>query len=588
MAIPPGGEVLDDRARLLAAVAQALDLVNRGATAEAAETEGIDFKEEPGRRDRLGFILPGQDRSQAVAEQLANEVACLANSPGGGALIVGVADDGTRVPAASDPQWLRLRIHQRVDLAPAVEEHFLADGTRVLVILVAPAREPVPDVHGRIRWRVGANCLPVDRSQWWAERLARQGVDPLAARTRRTMADLAPGALTAVRRLLRNDDPHRLRALPERELLKRVGVLSPDGTLTGAGVLLLSPAPRTVLEFAVHDVPGGNVISPPVDLSGLSVVEQLAEVQTRVEAVDTAVIVESGFRREPVRQIPLSVVREAIMNAIVHRDWLPPEPIQLTWVRADSSLDIVSPGGFSGGVTADSILSSRYSRNPALADLVRALGLVEKQGVGIDRMYADMLALGHRVPLVHERPGPYVRTRLVGGEPLLPVLALVAGLEPPARQSDTRVVMVLQLLVRFGFTSVSAVASFLQAPAEEAEEILLLVAQMHLGGQDLLREFGGGCWLPGAGFFNLIAQHDLTKARRRRLLRWLRPDESAAEELVLSWTTEFHQISSAELAEVTQLSAPAARRILRRLAVNGILRRNEAARGRNISYVPTK
>lgn len=49
---------------------------------------------------------------------------------------------------------------------------------------------------------------------------------------------------------------------------------------------------------------------------------------------------------------------------------------------ADASLDVVSPDGFAGGVTSASVLSARYSRNPALADLARAMGLVERQGIG--------------------------------------------------------------------------------------------------------------------------------------------------------------------------------------------------------------
>jgi ATP-dependent DNA helicase RecG len=116
-----------------------------------------------------------------VATQLADEVACLANTPSGGALIVGVADDGTAIGAASDRDWLRQRIHERVDIAPAVEERWLPDQTRLLVLLVAAAREPVENVAGNLRWRVGARCAPVDRSEWWQERLRRQGADPLAA-----------------------------------------------------------------------------------------------------------------------------------------------------------------------------------------------------------------------------------------------------------------------------------------------------------------------------------------------------------------------------------------------------------------------
>ncbi len=68
----------------------------------------------------------------------------------------------------------------------------------------------------------------------------------------------------------------------------------------------------------------------------------------------------------------------------------------MTWVEADVSLTVVSPGGFVGGVNADNVLTQRFSRSPALADAIRALGLVDKQGIGVDRMYREMVTLGHR------------------------------------------------------------------------------------------------------------------------------------------------------------------------------------------------
>ena len=140
-------------------------------------------------------------------------------------------------------------------------------------------------------------------------------------------------------------------------------------------------------------------------MAGLSLIEQLSEVETRLDALDTAVVLRTGLHLGPTRKIPWLAVREALLNAVVHRDWLPVEPVHITWVQADSSLDVVSPGGFAGGVTSESVLSSRYSRNPALADLARTLGLVERQGVGVDRMYREMVALGHRRPLSTRKPG---------------------------------------------------------------------------------------------------------------------------------------------------------------------------------------
>ena len=58
---------------------------------ETLEANAIDLKEEAGRRDRSG-ILPGHPHSEAVARQLAEEATCMANTRGGGALIVGVDD----------------------------------------------------------------------------------------------------------------------------------------------------------------------------------------------------------------------------------------------------------------------------------------------------------------------------------------------------------------------------------------------------------------------------------------------------------------------------------------------------------------
>jgi ATP-dependent DNA helicase RecG len=72
-------------------------------------------KEEPGRRGAGGKIVPGGDRNDPAARYLAGEMSCMANSPGGGAIILGVADDGTRIGTDLDGEWLRHRIWQLTD-----------------------------------------------------------------------------------------------------------------------------------------------------------------------------------------------------------------------------------------------------------------------------------------------------------------------------------------------------------------------------------------------------------------------------------------------------------------------------------------
>ncbi len=589
MAIQPGGEVWEDRRRLGEAVDLALGRLAAGATADACETEGVDFKEEAGRRARGGVILPGDVHNQAVVEQLANEVACLANTPGGGALVVGVANDGTLIGAETDRDWLRQRIHERIDVAPAIEERHLPDGTRLLILFVSEAREPVEDTGGHLRWRVGRQCAPVDRSEWWSARLRRLGSDPLTAATERTLSDLPPAALVAVRRLLRSasGDAGSLRELPDRELLTRLGVLLPDGHLTAAGVHMFAAAPRTVLELVVLDVPGGDVVAQPPDLAGMSLIEQLAEVETRLDALDTAVVLHSGLHLGPIRKIPWLAVREALLNAVVHRDWLPSEPVHITWVQADASLDVVSPGGFAGGITSDSVLSSRFSRNPALADLARALGLVERQGVGVDRMYREMVALGHRPPLIREETGPRVRARLVGGDPLTAVISVMSAIAPSGRQRDVRVALTVHVLLRDGFAAPPTVARLLQVPLVEAEEALDVVAECTIDAQSLMRPAGSGVWLPAPALPRRATADPaaLAVAQRRGLLTWWRPDAEGARKLVKAWLEVSDRISSGVFADITSFTNAGALQVLNRLVGEGLLRRGDADRGRRAHFV---
>jgi ATP-dependent DNA helicase RecG len=589
LAIQPGGETWEDRRRLQVLVDAALAGLAAGVPVPELEREGVDFKEEAGRRGRGGMLLAGQRRSEAVASALADEVACLANTPGGGALIVGVADDGTAMGAASDRDWLRQRIHQRVDLAPAVEERFLPDGTRLLVVLVAEAREPVDNISGQLRWRVGSACAPVDRSEWWNDRLRRQGSDPLLAETQRTLGDIGPGAIVATRRLIRGADVSAgdLGNQSDREMFTRLGVLLPNGHLTAAGVHMFCPAPRTVLELAALDVRGGDVISLAPDLAGLSLVEQLQETETRLDVLDTSIVLRAGLVLESIRQIPWPAVREALLNAVVHRDWLPAEPVQLTWIQADGSLDVVSPGGFQGGVNANSVLSTRYSRNPALADLARAMGLVERQGVGVDRMYREMVVLGHRPPTIREEAGPRIRTRLVGGIPVTAMMTVASMIEPAERRRDVVVAIAAYVLARDGFLSAVTLGGMLQVPRDEADDALDMIATCTLNGEQLIRPTASGVWLPAQTFVARATADEaaLERARRRSLFTWYRPSALAATHLVRSWLAVAGRITSHELAELTSLTPAGALNMLNRMESNGVVRRGAVTRGRGAHFI---
>src|SRR5262249_22789754 len=202
----------------------------------------------------------------------------------------------------------------------------------------------------------GDHCVPVDRAEWWLRRQDRAGLDVMAAATERTVDDVSPGAVLVARRYLAASEQaaagDEYGDLPPHELLRRLRVLRPDGALTQAGVLVFCSASRTLIELSRLDVAGGDVLNLPVNFAGLALLEQLAAVEDRLDAFNTARTIRRGLVETPIRGLPPRAVREAILNGLIHRDWMQPEPVTVTWFEHDSALEGISPGGVVGGLAA--------------------------------------------------------------------------------------------------------------------------------------------------------------------------------------------------------------------------------------------
>ncbi|MEZ0492468.1 DUF5635 domain-containing protein [Kineococcus sp. TBRC 1896] len=577
----PGTEVLQQRAQLLALVAAALDARTSGGPLDPLESTRLDFKEEAGRRHRDGSLMPGSPRNVTAADHLADEVACMANTPGGGALLVGFDDRTGEVLGASlDADWLRHRIHQRIDVAPAVEERHV-EGSRVLVLLVAESREPVEDTRSRLQWRVGGRCSPVDRTEWWLHQQRRRRHDTMAEPSGKTLRDVSARALQIARANVERAGAGAPDPLDDAELLRSLGVLPPDGVLTQAGALVFCPSPRTLVEYGRWDVEGGDVLDRGPALAGQSLLEQIDTVEQRLDAANTSITLSGAFAETALRRLPRRAVREAVLNGVTHRDWTTGEPTRVTWLDLDSALEVTSPGGFVGGVDEHNVLSEHYARHPALADLMRAIGLVDKQGIGVDRMYREMIALGHRPPSIHQTAGPRVRTRLRGGDPVVPVLTLMSAIRPSARRNDVKVALIVHTLLHRPFVDAQGLVPVLQRDAVYAAEAIEVAAAARVDGEPLVEPFKD-VWVLSGRSIDLLERH---RTAGLGILPYRRP---AAEQQIVAvveaWLERHTGISSGEYARLTGLTTSGGRGHLDRLVDSGRLRRGSSL-GRNSHYV---
>lgn len=578
---PPALTFLADTpaARELRAFLEALDA---GEPPSVAELRHADAKEEPGRRDGHD-VLPGPAEVDEVARRLWPELACMANTPGGGAIVLGVANDGTRTGVTVEPEALRHRLWQLSGERMTVRAtpHRLEDGTAVLLLEVPPALTPL-EVEGRIRWRVDTNCVDVDPSTWFASMGRPSQEDWSAQPSTSTVADVDPLAASLLRRFLdaanRTTQHEGLGDVPVMRSV--VGLVVDDrGTLTRAGQLLMteqSPA----IDY-VHRPATGQEATIRLRERG-SVLEQLARVLDAVRPRLTSVSL--PVPGSPVvaqhERLPFRAVREAVVNALVHRDWSNGRPVVVEHIG--DRLTVTSPGGFLGSVTADNVLTHpSLSRAPALAAAANAAGIAEQQGVGVDRMYLDLLLIGRPSPRIEERPGPLVRARLYGGEPDREWWRFHRLLAPDQVADDLRVLLVLDLLSRDRFATLDTIASTIQDDRAEARDVMDVVEEVMLDGERVVLEVAGR---PAA----VVRVWGPTAAMRQALGGRLADlDLPARRDLLSRYAQVTGRVSTTEVRSLLDVAHGTANSDLKALHAQGLVEPATASDGgRGFHYLP--
>jgi ATP-dependent DNA helicase RecG len=103
-----------------------------------------------------------------------------------------------------------------------------------------------------------------------------------------------------------------------------------------------------------------------------------------------------GFRREDEPEYPFEALREAVVNAVVHRDYSRDAETVRLFIYPDR-VEVRSPGGLMPGVTLDDVVAMRVTsvpRNPVLAGFLRDIpGYMERIGSGIRFMISEMRAM---------------------------------------------------------------------------------------------------------------------------------------------------------------------------------------------------
>lgn len=180
------------------------------------------------------------------------------------------------------------------------------------------------------------------------------------------------------------------RDLPFGDQQKRtLNIIGPDGTYTNLGMLLSDQCVHTI-KLAVFDGSKKSVFRDRKELSG-SLLTQLEDAYSYIDQFNRTRAEFEGLERIDKRDYPSEALREALLNAITHRDYSFSGSTLISIF--DDRIEFVTIGGLVRGLTYDDImLGVSALRNQNLANVFYRLKLIEAYGTGIlkiNESYAD-------------------------------------------------------------------------------------------------------------------------------------------------------------------------------------------------------
>jgi ATP-dependent DNA helicase RecG len=367
----------------------------------------------------------------ASAPRLAEALVAFANA-GGGTLLVGVNPRTGRPQGLGDPERALDRALEAALSAdpplilPLPRLVDIGDRT-VLVVSVPPGLPHVYSFKGRYLVRDGTRNRALGPRQ-----LRRLMMERGATRFESSVPDGAQmDDLNASRVDHYLAAASAMPASNAEEVLLQRGCLAPTDAgarPTYAGLLLFGREPQRWVrssEILVARYAGISMGDRFIkeEIRG-ALPEQIRQAEAFVADNVRRGVRLSGLERIEETQYPLDAVREAIVNAVAHRDYqIRGDEIRIFLFR--DRIEIYSPGRLPGHVTLDNLARERFSRNEVVVQVLSDMGFIERLGYGIDRMMRLMADAGLPSPLFEETAGGF-RVTLRGKD-------LIESEDDPAR-----------------------------------------------------------------------------------------------------------------------------------------------------------
>jgi len=338
-------------------------------------------------------------------DKLARYCSALPNE-GGGRIILGITDKRPRRVVGSlafpEPGHTAARLTRALQFRIQFEEIQHPKG-RVLIFTAPPHMPGVPVQYEGIYWaRAGdeLKAMPPDQLR----RIFDEAAPDFSAELhpKAVLSDLDPTLIEKFRAMWRRKSGNaRLDRVSPQQLLRDAELMQ-DGKLTLAALILFGSKAtlgrylaqaEVIFEYRSSDASLAHQHRVEYRQGLLGVLDR---VWTTLNLRNETLHFQEGLFVGDIPAFNETVVREAILNAVAHRDYRRPESV---FVRQfPRKLEIVSPGGFPDGITVENLLWKQSPRNRRIAEACARCGLVERSGQGANRMFEESIKEGKPKP----------------------------------------------------------------------------------------------------------------------------------------------------------------------------------------------
>jgi ATP-dependent DNA helicase RecG len=358
--------------------------------------------------------------------------------------------------------------------------------------------------------------------------------------------------------------------LSDEDLYKALGLVrEQNNTLypTITGILLVGKIEaikrHVPTHAAVFQVLEGTEVKNNDDFV-LSLLQTIERLNNNLEARNPEEEIQMGLFRMSIPEFDKRAIREALVNAFSHRDYSKMGRVRVT--VNDDGLTIANPGGFIEGVSINNLLTAEpHGRNPQLADALKRIGLAERTGRGIDRIFEGSLLFGRPLPDYTASTSVTVSLFIQRSKPDKQIAQLVSNEQNRlGRPLSLNSLLVLNTLKDLPKSTVSQIAE-----AINISEIAIKAILDNYIGAGIVEGFGNG----KNKTYILSPKVYRTQAAKIGYVRQVDIDETRYPELIINLAKNTDFLSRADVVQLLHVSPSKAYNLLKKLVEQGTLER---------------